>query len=79
VEFAALPSPTAAKWTGDNGSTANVLVHALRAKGGGVEYLCVASDGRTYLLNASTVTFDKVPTGDPVRLGKVKGGAKKSR
>lgn len=78
MDFAALPSPTPAKYTGD-GSTANVLIHAIRPKGGGVEYLCVASDGRTHLLDASTVTFDKVPTGDPVRLGKAKGRAKKSR
>jgi hypothetical protein len=79
MDFAALSSPMAAKHTGDNGSIANVLVHAVRPKGDGVEYLCVASDGKTYLLNASTVTFDKVPAGDPVRLGKAKRGPKKSR
>ena len=79
MDFAALPSPAAGKWTAANGDTAHVLIHALRAKGAGVEYLCVASDGRTYLLEAGTVTFDKVPTGDPVHLGKAKGGSKKSR
>jgi hypothetical protein len=79
MDFAALPSPMAAKYTGDSGSIASVLVHAVRPKGDGVEYLCVASDGKTYLLNASTITFDKVPTGDPVRLGKARRGAKKSR
>jgi hypothetical protein len=56
-----------------------VIVHAARSKGNGVEYLCVGSDGRTYLLEASTVAFDDVPKGDPVHLGKAKGRAKKSR
>jgi hypothetical protein len=79
MDFAALPSSTAAKWTGANGNTANVLVQAVRSKGAGAEYLCVASDGKAYLLDWGSLTFDKVPTGDPVRLGKSKGAAKKSR
>lgn len=79
MDLAAFPAPIAAKYTGDDGGTANVLVHAARSKGNGVEYLCVASDGKTYLLEAATVTFDDVPKGDPVRLGKAKGRVKKSR
>ncbi|MEA2538496.1 MAG: hypothetical protein QOF11_2730 [Chloroflexota bacterium] len=79
MDFAAFPSSLTATYTGDDGAIANVIVHAARSKGNGVEYLCVGSDGRTYLLEASTVAFDDVPKGDPVHLGKAKGRAKKSR
>ncbi len=76
MDFAAFPTALAAKYTGGN-EPVNVVVHAVRPKGSGVEYLCVASDGKTYLLDAAEVIFSDVPAGDPVRLGKAKG-AKKS-
>lgn len=79
MDFAAFPSGLAGKYTGDNGGSVGVLIHAVRPKGNGVEYLCVDSTGRSYLLDSGSITFDKVPAGEAINLGKAKRGPKKSK
>ena len=79
MDFAAFPSGLAGKYTGDNGGSVGVLIHAVRPKGNGVEYLCVDSTGRSYLLKLGIDHVRQGPGRRGDHLGKAKRGPKKSK